>query len=128
MSFSVRKTVVAAVLVAVVIAAIAVYKFFDPMESSIFPKCVFYSVTGLKCPGCGTQRALHAMLTGDLAAAWHYNAFWVVMLPVIALLLGAEGLRKRAPRLYVAVNSKWVVAAVLVAVVAWWIARNALGW
>lgn len=128
MSFSVRKTVVAAVLVAVVIAAIAVYKFFDPMESRIFPKCVFYSVTGLKCPGCGTQRALHAMLTGDLAAAWHYNAFWVVMLPVIALLLGAEGLRKRAPRLYVAVNSKWVVAAVLVAVVAWWIARNALGW
>ncbi len=128
MSFSVRKTVVAALVVAVVIAAIAVYKFFDPMESSIFPKCVFYSVTGLKCPGCGTQRALHAMLTGDLAAAWHYNAFWVVMLPVIALLLGAEGLRKRAPRLYVAVNSKWVVAAVLVAVVAWWIARNALGW
>ena len=128
MSFSVRKTVVAALVVAVVIAAIAVYKFFDPMESSIFPKCVFYSVTGLKCPGCGTQRALHAMLTGDLAAAWHYNAFWVVMLPVLALLLGAEGLRKRAPRLYVAVNSKWVVAAVLVAVVAWWIARNALGW
>lgn len=128
MSFSVRKTVVAALVVAVVIAAIAVYKIFDPMESSIFPKCVFYSVTGLKCPGCGTQRALHAMLTGDLAAAWHYNAFCVVMLPVIALLLGAEGLRKRAPRLYVAVNSKWVVAAVLVAVVAWWIARNALGW
>lgn len=128
MSFSVRKTVVAALVVAVVIAAIAVYKIFDPMESSIFPKCVFYSVTGLKCPGCGTQRALHAMLTGDLAAAWHYNAFWVVMLPVIALLLGAEGLRKRAPRLYVAVNSKWVVAAVLVAVMAWWIARNALGW
>lgn len=128
MSFSVRKTVVAALVVAVVIAAIAVYKIFDPMESSIFPKCVFYSVTGLKCPGCGTQRALHAMLTGDLAAAWHYNAFWVVMLSVIALLLGAEGLRKRAPRLYVAVNSKWVVAAVLVAVMAWWIARNALGW
>ena len=128
MSFSVRKTVVAALVVAVVIAAIAVYKIFDPMESSIFPKCVFYSVTGLKCPGCGTQRALHAMLTGDLAAAWHYNAFWVVMLPVIALLLGAEGLRKRAPRLYVAVNSKWVVAAVLVAGVAWWIAGNALGW
>ena len=128
MGFYVKKVVVAALVVVVVIAAIAVYKFFDPMESSIFPKCVFYSVTGLKCPGCGTQRALHAMLTGDLAAAWHYNAFWVVMLPVIALLFGAEGLRKRAPRLYVAVNSKWVVAAVLVAVVAWWIARNALGW
>lgn len=128
MGFYVKKVVVAALVVVVVIAAIAVYKFFDPMESSIFPKCVFYSVTGLKCPGCGTQRALHAMLAGNLAAAWHYNAFWVVMLPVIALLLGAEGLRKRAPRLYVAVNSKWVVAAVLVAVVAWWIARNALGW
>ena len=128
MSFSVRKTVVAALVVAVVIAAIAVYKIFDPMESSIFPKCVFYSVTGLKCPGCGTQRALHAMLAGNSAAAWPSNAFLVVMLPVIALLLGAEGIRKRAPRLEGAVNSKWVVAAVLVAVVAWWIARNALGW
>ena len=128
MSFSVRKTVIAALIVAVVIAAIAVYKIFDPMESSIFPRCVFYSVTGLKCPGCGTQRALHAMLTGDFAAAWHYNAFLMVMLPVIVLLLGAEWLRKRTPRLYVAVNSKWVVALVLVAVMAWWIVRNALGW
>lgn len=128
MGFSVKKAVVAALVVAVVIAAIAVYKFFDPMESSIFPRCVFYSVTGLKCPGCGTQRALHAMLSGDLAAAWHYNAFLGVMLPVIALLLGAEGLRKREPQLYVAVNSKWVVVAVLVAVVAWWVVRNALGW
>lgn len=128
MSFSVRKTVVAALVVVVVIAAIAVYKIFDPMESSIFPRCVFYSVTGLKCPGCGTQRALHAMLTGDFAAAWHYNAFLMVMLPVIVLLLGAEWLRKRTPRLYVAVNSKWVVALVLVAVMAWWIVRNALGW
>ncbi len=128
MSFSVRKTVIAALIVAVVIAAIAVYKIFDPMESSIFPRCVFYSVTGLRCPGCGTQRALHAMLTGDFAAAWHYNAFLMVMLPVIVLLLGAEWLRKRTPRLYVAVNSKWVVALVLVAVMAWWIVRNALGW
>lgn len=127
MSFSVRKTVIAALVVAVVIAAIAVYKIFDPMESSIFPRCVFYSVTGLRCPGCGTQRALHAMLTGDFAAAWHYNAFLMVMLPVIVLLLGAEWLRKRTPRLYVAVNSKWVVALVLVAVMAWWIVRNALG-
>ena len=98
------------------------------MESSIFPRCVFYSVTGLRCPGCGTQRALHAMLTGDFAAAWHYNAFLMVMLPVIVLLLGAEWPRKRTPRLYVAVNSKWVVALVLVAVMAWWIVRNALGW
>ncbi len=128
MSFSVKKTVIAALVVAVVIAAIAVYKIFDPMESSIFPRCVFYSVTGLKCPGCGTQRALHAMLTGDFAAAWHYNAFLMVMLPVIVLLLGVEGLRKRAPWLYVAVNSKWVVAVVLVVVMAWWIVRNALGW
>ena len=119
---------VAALVVVVVIAAIAVYKIFDPMESSIFPRCVFYSVTGLRCPGCGTQRALHAMLTGDFAAAWHYNAFLMVMLPVIVLLLGAEWLRKRTPRLYVAVNSTWVVALVLVAVMAWWIVRNALGW
>lgn len=128
MGFSVRKTVGVLLLVGVVVTVASVYAVFDPMSCSIFPKCVFYSVTGLKCPGCGTQRALHAMLTGDLAAAWRYNAFLLVMLPVTAVLLAAEPLRGRAPRLYAAVNSRWVVVAVLVATVAWWTVRNVAGW
>ena len=36
--------------------------------------CMFYSSTGLLCPGCGISRMFLAMLRLDLAAALQYNA------------------------------------------------------
>ncbi len=69
-------------LAALVVAA-SVYFTFDPSHSAWFPKCPFLVLTGYKCPGCGSQRAVHALLTGNLATAWHYNALLVVALPFI---------------------------------------------
>ena len=40
----------------------AVYSVFDPLKSSFFPSCPFKSVTGLDCPGCGSQRAIYELL------------------------------------------------------------------
>ena len=56
----------------------------DPVRVPIYPQCVFHRVTGLDCPGCGSLRALHALLHGDLAAALHFNAFLVLSLPLLA--------------------------------------------
>lgn len=74
--------------------AVAMVLFFcDPARVPIYPVCFFHRVTGLDCPGCGSLRALHELLHGNLAAALHFNAFLVLSLPVFAWL----GFRFSAP-------------------------------
>ena len=48
-------------------AELALLCFFNPEESSFFPPCLFHSATGLKCPGCGSQRAIYLLLHGRFA-------------------------------------------------------------
>lgn len=57
-----------------------------PAGQFYYPRCQFYALTGLQCPGCGATRALHAILHGRWAAAWHYNALAVSAIPVAAAL------------------------------------------
>ena len=46
--------------------------------------CVFYSLTGLQCPGCGVTRMFSALFKGDFAAAYHSNAAIFLLLPILA--------------------------------------------
>jgi hypothetical protein len=62
---------------------------FDPAKISV-PVCTFHALTGLNCPGCGATRATHELLHGRLLAAWHYNALWVLSLPLAVYLTISE--------------------------------------
>lgn len=118
-------------LAAVVLAAAAgayVYFNYNPSSSSMFPKCIVLVLTGYKCPGCGTQRAIHALLHGNVAAAWHYNAMMVTALPVMALYGTAQLLRRRCPRFYWAINHEAVLWTIFTLIVLWWVLRNVFGW
>lgn len=63
---------------------VPVYKLFDPAGYVCFPKCPFKVLTGLDCPGCGSQRAIHALLNFDLASALKQNALMVLSVPYLA--------------------------------------------
>ncbi|HYN42913.1 MAG TPA: DUF2752 domain-containing protein [Thermoanaerobaculia bacterium] len=56
--------------------------FVDPRTARFAPICPLHATTGLHCPGCGTGRALHALVHGDLARAVQLNALTVVAIPV----------------------------------------------
>ena len=58
-------------------AALLVLSQFPPTETPWYPKCVLHEVPGLHCPGCGTARAVFAMLHGQLFQALAYNPFAV---------------------------------------------------
>lgn len=106
------------------VGLLAVYALFDPSSSVLFPKCPFRMLSGLECPGCGSQRAVHSLLHGDIGGALGYNALLVVSLPYLLLLLYSELMRTRQPRLYAALHRPWMIWMVFVVVIGWWIGRN----
>lgn len=123
-----RRTLVITLVLAVLIVLGVVYYAVDPVSSSLFPRCTFLSLTGYKCPGCGSQRAIHALLNGDVAAAFHYNAMLFIAVPWALLCLVTEALRTRCPRWYARVNSPALIWAFLAMVLGWWLLRNLFGW
>lgn len=52
----------------------------------VTPSCPTNSLLGFPCPGCGSLRAMHALVGGDIATAWDYNAFTTLLLPFVGLL------------------------------------------
>lgn len=67
-----------------VLFVISLYTFFDARSpGSFFPQCPFHLLTGLYCPGCGSQRALSALFHGHLMESMHYNFLAIASLPFL---------------------------------------------
>ena len=88
--------------------------FFNPETTSFYPRCPFYVLTGLKCPGCGTLRGIHALLHFRIIDALRFNPLMVVSIPLIVVLL-------ISPR---SCKSVWMSRIVLFVVLVYWIMRN----
>ena len=91
---------------------------FDPsMAGSPFPSCLFLTLTGLYCPGCGLTRALHALVHFDFARAMAMNPLIVLSLPLLALMAlhGVSGWRVLpAAVARILLNGHYWIAALLV--------------
>lgn len=63
----------------------------------LYPQCPIHHYLGILCPGCGTTRALAALLRGHLLEALRLNMLTTISLPLITgwLLLAREPLRLR---------------------------------
>ena len=93
---------------------------------SFLPPCLFHELTGLYCTGCGSTRAVAALLHGDLAMAWRQNPLLLLTLPWVAYGVLDWSLARIAPsrRLWawnVPGRLSWWFAAL---VVLFMIARN----
>src|SRR5271154_5585242 len=73
------------VLFATVIGVGATVFFFNPSTHGFYPVCMFHSLTGLNCPGCGATRALYALLHGNFPLALKDNALFVLTLAALAI-------------------------------------------
>ncbi len=104
---------------------IAVLYVFDPRVPGNYPVCPFLSLTGCYCPGCGTLRALHRLLHGDVASALGYNPLTVLLVPFLAYSFLTSALRAfhlPAPR-QTFVHPRWIWA-LLVGLIVFWALRN----
>lgn len=106
------------------LGAMVVLRRIDPNQpGSPLPPCPFRALTGLWCPGCGSTRCLHALVHLDLSQAMAMNPLLVLsMAPMLVMALHGAGLlpAKLQPlvRLF-ARPTAWMVA-----IVAYWLARN----
>jgi hypothetical protein len=55
---------------------------FDPATAGFYPPCLFRTIFGVPCPGCGSLRAAHQLLHGNLAAAWSLSKPLLIALPL----------------------------------------------
>ena len=104
--------------------AVVLYKA-PPTEDSFYPRCMFHTLTGLHCPGCGATRCLYALVHGDLRQAAAYNLLFLLAVPVLAyggallwwsLFTGRPTPTWRVPR--------WGLWALLGVVLVFWVVRN----
>src|SRR5580704_5941185 len=81
---SIRRRDLVAVLFLFAGCGVLLLRVFDPATSGLFPPCPLHYFTGLYCPGCGSLRALHQLLHGNLRAAWAMNPLTIVLLPFLS--------------------------------------------
>jgi len=106
-----------------------VYYRFNPVQQAFFPVCLFRKMTGLHCPGCGAQRALHALLHGRVGEAFHNNALLMLALPYafLGFVLDVRNHLRGHGELPAAYRRQEVILAIFALICLFWILRNVPG-
>ena len=88
--------------------------------------CAFHFFTGLYCPGCGSGRALTALLHGQFLAALHDNVLFVLALPLVAYFLLKQYIRLTFRRdVLLIFSTSWrMYKLVMWGILIFWILRN----
>ena len=99
-----------------------------PADSGVLPECPS-RMLGFYCPGCGSTRAAHYTLNGDLGAAFRHNPLGMVLgVPVVSgcvvwlLVTFRLGRPARVPIL-----PAWMGTVIAVVVVVYFAVRNVPG-
>jgi len=114
--------------IGVILIFLFLFFFFNPQHSIFFPKCPFYLLTGLQCPGCGSQRAIHSLLNLDIVQAFHYNALFVISIPYIAIGVYLEYFngKVKLPKLRKILFGENACYIILIITISFFIIRNFL--
>jgi hypothetical protein len=117
------------ILTGIILTGVLYFRF-NPAASPLFPRCPFLLLTGLKCPGCGSQRAIHALLHLDFRAACWQNMLLVASLPYLFLLIAAQVIRFFSPyaAFPVRIQQPAVIRTYFVIVLLFWVTRNIFGY
>lgn len=112
-------------MLAAIVAAVVALRILDPATSGVFPPCPLRVLTGWYCPGCGSLRAFHQLLHGNLRNALALNPFAVLASPFLSYGMASHAAfvvrGRHLPRVFL--PAPWI-RALCVAIVAFGILRN----
>ncbi|MAZ29234.1 MAG: hypothetical protein CL868_19455 [Cytophagaceae bacterium] len=119
-----QKKIIYPVVAVLLLLLVFLYYSYNPSGAGFFPRCPFYSLTGLYCPGCGSQRAMHSLLHLDFATALSYNPLFIAGLVIFIYNLSIKVLHYFGLKAKNFLYSKQTPYIILVVVVSFWILRN----
>lgn len=113
------------VLLIIIIVLAVIFYFINPVEHQLFPKCIFHSVTGYHCPGCGSQRAIHSLMHLNFKGVISNNflflpAAFLIIYHYLHPVLNKK-LKWKLPNIFYFKKTPWIIFGV---VVLFWILRN----
>ena len=124
----IKKHKLLSVIILLILGGSIVYIFYhyNPGTSGFFLQCPFKLLTGYDCPGCGSQRALHALLHGDVKQAFTYNPLFILAIPyvIIGFIFNQDKVKTKYPRLRKALFGQKAIYIILFIVIAFWLLRN----
>lgn len=118
-----KKSLQNVLLVGALMLGASVLFFLNPSTTVFYPKCLFHEMTGLYCPGCGSTRALHCLLHGEVVAALHENALAVLAVPLLGGILFVRAIRRRPATATPGFAWGWLVL-LLAVILAFGVVRN----
>ena len=101
----------------IVVVAGGLYVLLHPLLPVHLP-CLFKSLTGIPCPGCGTVRSLQLLVHGDVVGSLLTNPLGLLLtlLVVAAAILVLRDARKDDDLLYRLMHRRWPPLALVVVV------------
>lgn len=114
------------ILIAILLLGVLLlYFFWSPSEYSFFPKCPLHSLTGIYCPGCGSQRAMHQIIHGNIIEGLRHNYLIALLAAVLlyqAILFVMHKLYNKS--FYNILHQSLTIKIILVLILAFWLLRN----
>lgn len=111
------------------LTALILLYFINPENYAFMPKCIIKLITGLDCPSCGAQRAIHAFLHGHPLQAIRYNLFLIYAIPYLLLIIifGQLARHNIGVKFRRFLHSRHMLLGFVAIYIAWFIIRNILG-
>lgn len=122
-----KKIKISLIILAVIgcISILSLFFLYNPLQYDFFPKCPIHTYTGTHCPGCGSQRAIHKILNGQIIEGLKHNLLIPLILVVLIYDITIKALnrllRKKITNL---LHKPIVTISILVIIILYWILRN----
>jgi putative effector of murein hydrolase LrgA (UPF0299 family) len=122
----VKRALALVVPAAIVSGVVLFYFLFDARKITWLPQCPFHVLTGLYCPGCGSQRALSSLLDGEFLQATRFNVLMVASLPLLFYSAMVQVINKTSGITLIQkiFYSSLFVRVVLIVIIVFWVVRN----
>ena len=72
-----KKRLIKIILLNTLIVIISLIYYFLNKYFNIGIPCLFYQITGLKCPGCGITRLIFSLIKLDFRQAFFYSLYFI---------------------------------------------------